>query len=57
MSFPNPNTFGIVDNPLVFSPYSENNFDGGVFANNDFLLLDGDQFMLLDGDSFLLLES
>ncbi len=56
MSLPNPNTFGIVENPLVYSPYVENDFGPGVFAGNDFMLLDNTPFLLLDGGNLLLLE-
>lgn len=55
MPLPQPGTFGIVDNPLVYSPFSANKFDGGVFSIQDFLLMDGTPFLLMDGTNFLLM--
>lgn len=53
---PNPNTWGIVENPLVFSPFMDGEGGGGgAMPSNAFLLLDGTLFKLLDGTNFLLL--
>ena len=57
MPFPSPRNFGIVDNPLVDSPFVESEqIGGGVpVPSNRFLLSDGSSFLLSDG-SFLLLS-
>lgn len=57
MPWPKLNTYGITDNPILISPYVENNEnDGGSFAENDFLLLGSDGlFLLLGGGNLLLL--
>lgn len=54
MPFPSPNSYGIVDNPLVYTPFFENNFDGGIFNILNFLLMDNTPFLLMDGTNFLL---
>lgn len=57
MSYPKVGSFGIASEPLKFSPFFQNNNDGegDVFRNNNFLLLDGEFFLLLDGTHLLLL--
>ena len=57
MPWPRLKDFGIVENPLVYSPFEENDSpgDGGVPAFNDFLLLSGGNFILLNGDNLELL--
>lgn len=56
MSWPHLPTFGIVDNPLIDSPFvSNNDEESGGFANNDFLLMDGEFFNLMDGTHLLLM--
>lgn len=58
MPYPNTGRFGIIENPLLFTPFVEDNTEGGgEFSDNDFLLLDGEFFLLLDGTHFLLLGS
>lgn len=52
---PNPNTWGIFENPLIFSPFVDGDGGGGFMPGNAFLLLDGTLFKLLDGTNFLLL--
>jgi hypothetical protein len=47
--------FGIIDNPIVKTPYN-NGSGGGIVPSNSFLLLDGEPFSLLDNTFFLLLE-
>lgn len=58
MSFPNPNKFGIVDNPLIFTPFVAGNGSdsGGGIPSDAFMLLDGTPFLLLNGEFFVLLE-
>jgi hypothetical protein len=51
---PGPNTFGIVDNPLVYSPFSQGYNQPSMFSAHDFLLMDGEYFLLMDGTHFLL---
>lgn len=57
MPWPRLKDFGIVENPLIYSPFEENNSpgDGGVPAINDFLLLNGFPFLLLNGENLALL--
>jgi len=59
MPWPRTSSFGLVDNPLIYSPFEENNApdDGGVPAFNDFLLLSGIPFLLLNGNNLTLLGS
>lgn len=54
MPFPNQ-YYGLVDNPLIVSPYFNNDNNETSFEDNLFLLLDGSDFLLLDGTDFLLL--
>lgn len=59
MSWPALPAFGIVNNPLLDSPFFTNNDEGNVTPpqpNNRFLLLSGGNFLLLNGQDFLLLE-
>jgi len=57
MPFPNK-YFGIIENPLIFSPFVTGNDPNSLGPiNNDFILLDGDQFKLLSGEQFDLLGS
>lgn len=55
MAYPSLPAFGIVDNPLVESPFASNNTPGTSFAATDFLLMDGEHFLLMDGSQFLLM--
>lgn len=57
MPWPRTGGFGLVDNPLIDSPFEENNApdDGGVPAINEFLLLNGFPFLLLNGNHLSLL--
>jgi hypothetical protein len=55
MPFPRPGTFGIVENPLIFTPFSQGNSSSGGITDNDFLLMDGEFFLLMDGTHFLLM--
>jgi len=59
MSFPTLPKFGLVDNPLLNSPFVYNNTEGSVSPTppgvEDFLLLSGMIFELLSGLDFLLL--
>lgn len=58
MPWPRTGSFGLVDNPLEFSPFVENNAPGsggGPPAFNDFLLLNGGNFLLLNGNDLTLL--
>lgn len=59
MSFPSIVNFGIVDNPLIDSPFEASNHEGNLFppAFNGFLLLNTEPMALLNGDLFLLLNS
>ena len=50
--------YGIIENPLLVSPFIANNdIEGMGPISNDFLLLDGQNFLLLDGQQFDLLGS
>jgi hypothetical protein len=56
MSFPKTGTYGVIDNPIVFSVYSVSDAPGeGNFAMNDFLLMDGEMSLLMAGGNFLLM--
>ena len=55
MSFPVPGQFGVIENPLIYTPFAINNTPGTVTSASDFLLLDGEMFLLLEGGNFLLL--
>ncbi len=56
MSFPNPNYYGIVENPLVFTPFAETGDEPeNAPSALDFNLLTGMPFILLDGQNLLLL--
>ncbi len=55
MPFPGPDSFGIVDNPLVYSPFVTGFAPPGVFSIQDFLLMDGTPFLLMTGENFLLM--
>jgi hypothetical protein len=58
MPWPRLKDFGIVDNPLIYSPFEENNAPdsgGGPPAFNDFLLLNSFPFLLLNGNNLTLL--
>lgn len=57
MPFPKVGTFGIVENPLIFTPFGENNSPSGIISGNNFLLMDGEFFLLMDGTHFLLMGS
>ena len=57
MSFPKTGTFGIIDNPLIFSVYGYFNSGSGDLSNHEFLLMDGEFFLLMDGTNFLLMGS
>lgn len=57
MSYPNVNGFGVKLNPLVYSPFEQNNSPDDMFAHNYFLLLNAQYFMLLNGLHFALLEA
>ncbi len=54
MSFPKPGKFGIVENPLIFTPFGTNNSPGDL-PNNNFLLMDNTFFLLMDGTHLLLM--
>lgn len=57
MSFPSVNGFGLKDNPLIESPFVQNNEISGspTPGGNFFLLLNGSFFLLLNGSQLLLL--
>lgn len=57
MSFPKAGEFGIVQNPLVFSIFGDNNSPSSMTSDQDFLLMDGEWFLLMDGTNFLLMGS
>lgn len=54
MSFPSLPNFGNIDNPLISSPFVENNKSGNTFSDSDLLLEDGQDFLLEDGENLLL---
>ena len=57
MAFPNIKNFGIVENPLIDSPFVQTNENGGNSpppAGNLFLLSDGSDLLLSDGSKLLL---
>lgn len=58
MSKPKTNHYGIIENPIIFSPYFENNDQESEFPSNVFLLLgpvpEG-VFLLLGGGDLLTL--
>ena len=59
MSWPALPAFGIVNNPLLDSPFTSNNDQGNNVPpqpSNRFLLLSGGNFLLLGGGDLLLLE-
>ena len=55
MTKPSVRDFGIVNNPLLFTPFVENNFEGegGEFSNLDMLFMDGEHWLLMDGEQLL----
>lgn len=55
MSFPKISSFGIIDNPLLDTPFSTNNDGDSDFGDNLFLLMDGEHFILMDGEQFELM--
>ncbi len=55
MSWPKPGKFGIVENPLVQSPFDSGNSGDDIFVHNEFLLMDGEFFLLMDGTHLLLM--
>lgn len=56
MSWPKSGTFGISDNPITDSPYTQNEFPGeGAAVLSFFLLLNSGIFELLSGEFLLLL--
>ncbi len=55
MPWPKVNGFGIVENPLVYDTYGENNGPQPE-PNGRFLLLSGGNFQLLSGGDLLLLD-
>lgn len=57
MAWPNVGAFGLVNNPLIDTPFNENSETGSTPppSENDFLLLGGGNFLLLGGGNFLLL--
>lgn len=57
MPFPKVGVFGIVENPLVFTPFGENNSPSGMTVGNNFLLMYGEFFLLMDGTHLLLMGS
>lgn len=59
MSYPEANGYGINENPLINSPFSDNNAPETIIPPvlSFFILLEGNQFLLLDGSDFLLLGS
>lgn len=57
MSYPKPGTWGIVVNPLIYSPFSTNNSPEDYNPGNRFLLMDNTSFLLMDGEFLLLMGS
>jgi hypothetical protein len=57
MSFPLVGEFGLIDNPLIETPFASNNTPGTVTSDQDFLLMDGEFFLLMAGGNFLLMGS
>lgn len=57
MSYPKVGTWGIVINPLIYSPFETNNSPDDNLPGNDFLLMDNTPFLLMDGTHFLLMGS
>jgi len=58
MSWPNSNKFGPKEDPLLFSPYFENDGEGEEFTSGVFLLLNPKPeppFLLLGGGDLLTL--
>ncbi len=55
MPYPKPGTWGIVINPLIYTPFSTNNSPGEDIPANSFLLMDGEFFLLMDGTHLLLM--
>jgi hypothetical protein len=58
MPFPRTGTFGLIDNPLVVSPFVANNSVYEIVpppTGNFFLLLGGGDFLLLGGGKLELL--
>lgn len=58
MPWPRTGTFGVVENPIIESPFVENNSPGEEAPpqpGNRFLLLGGGNFLLLSGGDLLLL--
>jgi len=57
MPWPTPAYYGVVDNPLIDSPFlSSSEIKGSAPPppSNRFLLSDGSSFLLSDGTNFLL---
>lgn len=59
MSYPSVATFGIVENPLIYTPFAEGNSPstGGVPPHSAFILMDGELFGLMAGGDFLIMGS
>lgn len=55
MGFPRTGKFGIIENPLIFTPFVTNNSGEDEFSAGDFLLMDGEFFLLMAGGNFLLM--
>lgn len=55
MTFPKTGKFGIVENPLIFSPFVTGNTGDDISSNLDFLLMDSEFFLLMAGGNFLLM--
>lgn len=57
MTFPNPDNFGMLENPLTISPYFENDDEGTIAPPpmSFFLMLAGPPMQFLDGQFWLLL--
>jgi hypothetical protein len=55
MSFPVPGQFGVIENPLIITPFASNNTPGTVIPASAFLLMDGQMFLLMAGGNFLLM--
>jgi hypothetical protein len=57
MPFPTPNGYGIIDNPLIFSPFTQGAGSGGSTSNLDMLFMDGQHWLLMDGEQLLSMNS
>ena len=56
MAWPALPDFGLVENPIIYSPFVMNNYPGSSAGSpSSFLLMDNTNFLLMDGTQLLLM--